>query len=117
MSCQLTTLLNFEQLGPGRQENSKEYDIDFHREVRKISSFWMIKAMVNTIVSTLGKIFSRRYIKLFSYLSQKTGFDRSCKFSLMEKICMKCQILFSGEKKKRKISPICDLLNLPRKKG
>ena len=34
----------------------------------------------------------------FSYFSQKTGFDISCKLSPKETICMKCQILFSGKK-------------------
>ena len=36
----------------------------------------------------------------FSYFSQKTGFDISCKLSPKETICMKCQTLFSGENKK-----------------
>ena len=51
-------------------------------------------------------------LKYFSYFSQKTGFDISCKLSPLETICMKCQILFWG--KIRKISPICRLLNMPR---
>ena len=42
----------------------------------------------------------------FSYFSQKTGFDISCKLSPLETICMKCQILFSG----KNISK-CPLLN------
>ena len=37
----------------------------------------------------------------FSYFSQKTEFDMSCKLSPVETICMKCQILFSGKKKKK----------------
>ena len=37
-------------------------------------------------------------VKYFSYFSQKTGFDISCKLS--ETICMKYQTLFSGKKKK-----------------
>ena len=46
-------------------------------------------------------------------LSQKTGFDISCKLSPKETICMKCQILFSGKNKKN-ISK-CRLLKiLPR---
>ena len=41
-----------------------------------------------------------------------TGFDISCKLSPLETICLKCQNLFSGKKKK---SPICCLLKfLPR---
>ena len=42
-------------------------------------------------------------LKYFSYFSQKTGFDISCKLSLKETICMKCQILFSGKNKKNNI--------------
>ena len=49
----------------------------------------------------------------FSYFSQKTGFDISCKLSPEETICMKYQILFSGKNKKN-ISK-CRLLKiLPR---
>ena len=36
----------------------------------------------------------------FSYFSQKTGFDISCKLSPKETICMKCLILFSGKNMK-----------------
>ena len=36
---------------------------------------------------------------VFSYFSQKTGFDISCKLSPQETICMKCQILFFGGEK------------------
>ena len=39
-------------------------------------------------------------LKYFSYFSQKTGFDISCKLSPIKTICMKCQILFSGKNKK-----------------
>ena len=46
----------------------------------------------------------------FSYFSQKTAFDISCKLSPMETICMKCQILFSGKNKKN-IS-LCRLLKI-----
>ena len=37
--------------------------------------------------------------KYFSYFSQKTGFDISCKLSTIETICMKCQNLFSEKNK------------------
>ena len=59
-------------------------------------------------------IFSRRQIDdIFSYFSQKTGSDISCKLSPEETICMQCQILFSGKNKKN-ISK-CRLLKiLPR---
>ena len=36
-------------------------------------------------------------LKHYSYCSQKTGFDTSCKLSPRETISMKCQILFSGK--------------------
>ena len=39
----------------------------------------------------------------FSYFSQKTGSDISCKLSPLKTVCMKCQNLFSGKKKIRKI--------------
>ena len=38
---------------------------------------------------------------IFSYSSHKTGFDISCKLYPLETICMKCQNLFSGPKKKK----------------
>ena len=50
---------------------------------------------------------------IFLIYSRKTGFDISCKFSPLEKICMKCQILFSGKNKKI-YRYFCRLLNLPR---
>ena len=55
--------------------------------------------------STHGKMFSADdLLKYFSYFSQKTGFDISCKLSLIETICMKYQILFYGENKKNIIN-------------
>ena len=44
----------------------------------------------------------------FLIFSQKTGFDISWKLSPNEKICMKCQILFSQKKKKNIL--MCHLL-------
>ena len=43
-------------------------------------------------------------LKYFSYFSQKTGYDISCKLSPKETICMKCRILFSGKNKKNIIN-------------
>ena len=53
-------------------------------------------------------------MKYITYLSHKTGFDISCKLeaicdiscklSPLKTICMKCQILFSGENKGNVIS-------------
>ena len=64
-------------------------------ETYKYTNGWVLT------LSTLGKIFSRWHFEIFfSYFSQKTGFDISCKLCRMETICMKCQILFSGKNKK-----------------
>ena len=60
----------------------------------------------------LGENFSRQnfeicflfFLKYFSYFSQKTGFDTSCKLSSKETICMMCQILFSWKNKKNIIT-------------
>ena len=49
-------------------------------------------------------------LMMFSYFSQKTGSDISCKLSPLETICMKCQNQFSGKNKKN-IS-ICHLLKI-----
>ena len=40
--------------------------------------------------------FSPDGILKYFYFSQETGFDISCKLSPLETICMKCQLLFSG---------------------
>ena len=46
-------------------------------------------------------VFSENTVTSFSYVSYKIGFDTSCKWSPKEEICMKCQILFSRENKKK----------------
>ena len=43
------------------------------------------------------KISADNILKYFSYFSQETGFVMSYK---LETVCMKCQILLSGENKK-----------------
>ena len=53
------------------------------------------------MLSTRGKISADDILK---YFSLKTGFDISCKLSPMETICMKCQILLTGKKKKNIIN-------------
>ena len=85
----------------------------FHAEIRnkKILSGHSTYLLLPLWANSADGIF-----KYFSYVSQKTGFDSSCKLSPMETVCMKCQILFSGEKKnnKKNISK-CHLLKiLPR---
>ena len=69
----------------------------------KISSDSIVIAGLSTqelTHSTVDKNFSRRHLEYFSFFSQKTGFDISCKLSPLETICMKCQILFPGKNKK-----------------
>ena len=48
-------------------------------------------------------------LKYFSYFSEKTDFDISCKLSPMETVCIKCQILFSRENKKNINLPSAEL--------
>ena len=52
------------------------------------------------MLSTLGRIFSRRHIEVFFLFSLETGFDISCKLTPAETICMKCHNLFPGKNKK-----------------
>ena len=59
------------------------------------------------MLSTLGKIFSRRYFETFFLIFPENRFDISCKLSPLsplETIGTKCQILLSGGKKKKKIN-------------
>ena len=53
-------------------------------------------------------------VLFFSYFSQKTGFDISCKLSPLETICMNCQSLFSGKNKKKKYFKMSSADILPR---
>ena len=77
---------------------------------------WFFFLHLNTasnIYSTNKSNFQQTYwnillIFILKYFSQKTGFDISCKLSQKEKICLKCQILFSG-----KIKRNTHITNLP----
>ena len=51
---------------------------------------------------------------MFSYFSQNTGFDISYKLSSMGTICVKCQNLFSGKKKKKNYFKMSSAETLPR---
>ena len=53
---------------------------------------------------TLEKVSADNILKYFSYFYKETGFDISCKLSLMETIYMKCLIPVSGKNKKHIIS-------------
>ena len=44
------------------------------------------------MLSMLGKMLADDISKYFSYLIPKIGFSISCKLSLVEIICMKCQM-------------------------
>ena len=70
---------------------------------------FVLFAIVLLTLSIQIKIISRRHFEIYSYFSQKTGFDILCKLSPMETICMEGQIMFSGKNKKK--SSICRLLN------
>ena len=59
---------------------------------------WSPGAYFNLRLSTPGKIFSRQRVEVF-FLFQKTGFDISCRLSLMETIS--CHILHSGKVRKK----------------
>ena len=49
----------------------------------------------NSTFTTLGANSAAAILITFSYFLQKIGFEISCKLSLKETICMKCQSLFS----------------------
>ena len=63
-----------------------------------------LSILCGLMLSTLGKFSADDIFKYFSYFSQKTGYDISCKLSPKETICMKCHILVSGKNKKNIIS-------------
>ena len=60
-----------------------------------------------------GQIEQMTNCQYFSYFSQNTGFEISCKLSPLATIYMKCQILFPGKNKKN-ISKCCLLKILPK---
>ena len=60
--------------------------------------------LIHALSLKLDKIFSRRQIETFSYFSQKTSLDISCKLSPLETSCMKCLILLSRKIKKNVIN-------------
>ena len=93
------------------------HNICFCREIRKI--LWGYPLLSVTMYHAklifphhrilkrqfaFGKFSEDEILKLFSYFSQKTGFDIPCKLSPLETICMECQILFSRKSKKNMIN-------------
>ena len=65
---------------------------------------WYIQSNPLYRLALWVKFSADNILKYFSYFSQKTGYDISCKLSPKETICMKCQILFSGKNKKNIIN-------------
>ena len=53
------------------------------------SAMWFLHWYMYIPRSMLGINLNRRHIEVFSYFSQKIGFDISCRLSLYEAICMK----------------------------
>ena len=72
---------------------------------------WVTSLTLKTLVNFSADDILKYLVVVFFFF-QKTGFDISCRLSPLETICMKCQILFPG--KKRKLSPNCRLLNYPK---
>ena len=70
----------------------------------KIWKSWIIKLTLTTFWENLADNKSTNWW-YFSYFTQKTGLDISCKLSQMETICMEYRILLSGENKN--ISKCC----------
>ena len=81
--------------------------------IRSSVLIWVYTACPGVSVPISGHIQQTTNWWYFSYSSQKTGFDISCKLSPLETICMKCQNMFFGENKKN-ISKCCLLKFLPR---
>ena len=70
----------------------------FGKYIFKTLFSWKRFNIINII--TLLAISADDKFVIFFLFSQKTGFDISCKLSLLETICMKYQNLFSVENKK-----------------
>ena len=103
-------IISFEQLGPVFQFVCYFWQIiKLHKPCLNMlnNKTLLISDSIWLRFSTLGENFRRQHFKIFSYFSQKTGFDSSCKLSPFYTICMKCQILFSGEKRKYHQFVVC----------
>ena len=57
-------------------------------------------------LSMQAKNFNKQHLEIFFLFFPEKIFDISCKLFPMERICMKCQILFSGKNKKNSISSL-----------
>ena len=64
------------------KSNNPSPESNFYKDLINLTTLW-----ANSVDDKLV---------MFFLFFQKTGFDISCKLSPLETICMKCQILFSG---------------------
>ena len=78
----------------------------FQSDKQHLFFFCFVFLLVLIFISLCPKSAIDKLI-FFSYISQKRGFDFSCKLSPLEAICMKCQILFSEKKIKKKKGKFC----------
>ena len=62
---------------------------------------------VSLTLGTLGKISADDILKYFSYFSQKTWFDTSCKLPSMKTIGMQCWSCFLGKLRKYHQCVVC----------
>ena len=85
---------------------------------KKYEKYPYLKNSILSGVMTIGKWLTltvqwtnsadnKQHLKIFSYFSNKIGSEPHANCP-KETICMKCQILFSGKKKKKNISDVVD---------
>ena len=60
--------------------------------------------MLVLLLKLLVNFSAEDILNYFSYFSQETGLDISCKLSPMKTTCVRCQLLFSGKNKKNIIN-------------
>ena len=83
----------------GKEEGQEEQKEEKKEEAGEISWYYNHWCLALWIKFSADDI-----LKCFSYFSQKTGFNISCKLSPLDTICMKCWLLFSGQKKENVIN-------------
>ena len=74
------------------------FEEKFEKYLMEIPSY--LELTVLTFTTLLANL-ANNISEYFSYFSQKSGSNISCKLSLMETICMECQNLFSGKYNKK----------------
>ena len=63
----------------------------------KYTALFLLKNNILNLYRLLADSADNKLVIFFLIFPRKTGSDISCKLSPMETICMRCQILFSGE--------------------